>query len=69
LRWESFTTAHFQELIPGAIAQLKSWVAAGKLEVLETEYHGLESAPQAIIGIMGGGNIGKTVVTLTADPA
>ena len=69
LRWESFTTAHFQELIPGAIAQLKFWVAAGKLEVLETEYHGLESAPQAIIGIMGGGNIGKTVVTLTADPA
>jgi NADPH-dependent curcumin reductase CurA len=69
LRWESFTTAHFQELMPGATAQLIHWVEAGKLTVLETEYHGLQSAPQAMIGIMSGENIGKTVVNLTAAAA
>ena len=69
LRWESFTTAHFQEFVPGAIAQLIHWVAVGKLTVLETEYRGLESAPQAIIGVMSGENIGKAVVNLTTMAA
>jgi NADPH-dependent curcumin reductase CurA len=55
--------------MPGAVAQLIHWVAEGKLTVLETEYHGLESAPQAIIGIMSGENIGKSIVNLTTKAA
>lgn len=64
LSWESFTTFHFNELVPGAVAQLIHWVGSGKIKVLETEYHGLESAPKAILGIMSGENIGKSVVSL-----
>jgi NADPH-dependent curcumin reductase CurA len=69
LRWESFTTAHFQELFPGGLAQLMHWVGTGKIKALETEYHGLESAPNAIMGIMSGENIGKTVVNMTSAAA
>jgi NADPH-dependent curcumin reductase CurA len=64
LRWESFTTSHFAEFIPGAVAQLQHWVRHGRIHPLETEYHGLESAPKAMVGLLRGENIGKMVVNL-----
>jgi NADPH-dependent curcumin reductase CurA len=64
LRWESFTTAHFNEFTPAAIAQLAHWVRAGKIIPLETEYQGLEAAPRAMVGLLRGENIGKMVVTV-----
>jgi NADPH-dependent curcumin reductase CurA len=66
LVWESFTTAHFAEFYPGALAQLVHWVRAGKIKVLETEHRGLEAAPRAMAGLLRGENIGKMVVTLEA---
>jgi NADPH-dependent curcumin reductase CurA len=66
LRWESFTTAHFNEFTPAAIAQMAHWVRAGKIIPLETEYHGLEAAPLAMVGLLRGENIGKMVVTVAA---
>jgi NADPH-dependent curcumin reductase CurA len=64
LRWESFTTAHFNEFAPAAVAQMAYWVRAGKIIALETEYHGLEAAPRAMAGLLRGENIGKMVVTI-----
>jgi NADPH-dependent curcumin reductase CurA len=64
LRWEGFTTAHFQEFTPAAIAQLAYWVREKKIIPLETEYRGLAAAPQAMVGIMRGENLGKMVVTI-----
>lgn len=66
LRWESFTTAHFNEFAPAAIAQLAHWVRAGKIIALETKYHGLEAAPRAMAGLLRGENIGKMVVMVAA---
>jgi NADPH-dependent curcumin reductase CurA len=64
LRWESFTTAHFNEFTPAAIGQLSHWVRTGKIIPLETEHRGLEATPRAMVGILRGDNIGKMVVTV-----
>ena len=45
-----------------AIADLVSWVAAGKLKVEEDVIDGLENTPRALIGLLAGDNRGKRMV-------
>ena len=45
-----------------AIAELQSWVAAGKLKVQEDVIDGLENTPAALIGLLAGENRGKRMV-------
>lgn len=45
-----------------AVADLAAWVAAGKLKVEEDVLEGLESTPQALIGLLAGENRGKRMV-------
>ena len=45
-----------------AIAELASWVAAGKLKVEEDVIVGLENTPAALIGLLAGENRGKRMV-------
>ena len=45
-----------------AIADLQSWVAAGKLKVEEDVIEGLENTPRALIGLLAGENRGKRMV-------
>jgi len=54
-------TDYFKEREP-ALADLQSWVAAGKLKVQEDVIEGLENAPQALIGLLAGENRGKRMV-------
>jgi NADPH-dependent curcumin reductase CurA len=64
LRFESFTTFHFQRFIPAALAQLSSWLDTGQLHALETRLDGLDSAPSAITRMFRGENTGKMVIAL-----
>ena len=45
-----------------AIVQLKAWVDAGKIKVHEDIMEGLENAPQALIGLLAGNNVGKRMI-------
>jgi NADPH-dependent curcumin reductase CurA len=45
-----------------AIADLASWMAAGKLRVEEDVVEGLENTPRALIGLLAGDNRGKRMV-------
>lgn len=45
------------------------WVADGSLRYREDIIDGLESAPEALTGILGGQNFGKLLVRVGADPA
>jgi NADPH-dependent curcumin reductase CurA len=45
-----------------ALADLVSWVAAGKLKVEEDVIDGLENTPRALIGLLAGDNRGKRMV-------
>ena len=45
-----------------AVAELKGWVESGQLKVREDVIDGLENLPDALIGLLAGGNIGKRMV-------
>ena len=45
-----------------AVAELQSWVAAGRLKVQEDVIDGLENTPRALIGLLAGENRGKRMV-------
>ena len=47
-----------------ALADLVSWVGAGKLKVEEDVIDGLENTPRALIGLLAGDNRGKRMVRL-----
>jgi hypothetical protein len=49
---------------PPALAELASHVAAGRIKYRETIREGLESAPQALVDLLRGGNFGKMLVKL-----
>jgi NADPH-dependent curcumin reductase CurA len=45
------------------------WVKAGSLHYRETVLDGLDSAPEALCGLLRGDNFGKMLVKVGADPA
>jgi NADPH-dependent curcumin reductase len=57
---------------PGCIAEWRKlaapWVAERSLEYREDEVDGLENAPDALGGILGGRNFGKLLVRVGPDP-
>lgn len=44
--------------------QLKIWYKEGKIQTCETIVHGLENAPQALINLFDGKNLGKQLVRI-----
>jgi NADPH-dependent curcumin reductase CurA len=46
------------------LSDMDTWLAAGAIRYRETVVHGLEHAPDALIGLLRGDNIGKMLVTL-----
>jgi len=47
-----------------ALAELDAHLTAGRLRYRESVAHGLESAPQAFLGLLEGRNFGKQLVKL-----
>jgi len=64
LRVEGFIVSEHMELWPEALRELGALVAAGELKYRETIAQGLDSAPQAFIGLLKGRNVGKQLVKL-----
>jgi NADPH-dependent curcumin reductase CurA len=61
-KMEGFIVSDHLELWPQAIGELASLAAAGKLTWRETIREGLENAPQALIDLLHGQNLGKMLV-------
>jgi NADPH-dependent curcumin reductase CurA len=59
---QGFILTDFNDQRERALADLQSWVKAGKLKVREDIMTGLENTPQALIGLLAGDNIGKRMV-------
>ena len=49
---------------PPALKELGERVVNGSLKYRETIANGLENAPQAFIGLLAGGNVGKQLVKI-----
>jgi NADPH-dependent curcumin reductase CurA len=64
LRIEGFIVSEHMEVWPEALAELGGLVAAGKLKYRESIAEGLESAPEAFLGLLKGKNFGKQLVKL-----
>jgi hypothetical protein len=64
LRIEGFIVSDHLPLWPEALRELAGHVAAGRLRYRETVRQGLESAPQALVDLLHGGNFGKMLVKL-----
>jgi NADPH-dependent curcumin reductase CurA len=57
-----FIVSDFDDQREAALAELKSWVDAGRLKVREDILTGLERLPAALIGLLAGENVGKRMV-------
>ncbi len=62
LKVDGFVVMDFYEGKDAALAELKSWVEAGKIKVQEDVIDGLENLPAALIGLLAGENRGKRMV-------
>jgi NADPH-dependent curcumin reductase CurA len=57
-----FIVSDFDDKRQAALADLRSWVESGQLQVREEVIHGLENLPSALIGLLAGENVGKRMV-------
>lgn len=64
LKVEGFIVSEHMEVWPEALAELAGLVAQGKLRPRETISQGIESAPEAFLGLLKGKNFGKQLVKL-----
>jgi NADPH-dependent curcumin reductase CurA len=64
IKVEGFIVADHIALWPTALTELAGHVAAGRIRYRETIAEGLESAPEAFIGMLKGRNFGKQLVKL-----
>lgn len=65
LSMRGFIIAEHMDLWPQGLKHLGTLVAAGELKYRESVAHGLETAPEAFIGMLKGRNFGKQLVKLT----
>ena len=64
LKIEGFIVSEHMEVWPEALAELGQLVGSGKLRPRESIAQGIESAPEAFIGLLKGRNFGKQLVKL-----
>ncbi|WP_459193129.1 NADP-dependent oxidoreductase [Halosimplex sp. J119] len=62
---EGFLVGDFATRFEQATEQLAEWVATGEISYRETVTDGLESAPDAFLGLFEGENIGKQLVKVS----
>lgn len=61
---QGFIVSEHMDVWPDALAELGAGVATGKLKYRETVAEGIESAPEAFLGLLRGKNFGKQLVKL-----
>ncbi|QLH84680.1 NADP-dependent oxidoreductase [Halosimplex pelagicum] len=64
-RVEGFLVGDFAPRFEAATERLAEWVASGDLQYRETVTEGLESAPDAFLGLFEGENVGKQLVRVS----
>ena len=62
---QGFLVSAYARRFPEGLEELARWLKQGKLKYREDIAHGLESAPEAFIGMLHGKNQGKQLVQLS----
>lgn len=68
LTFRGFIVWDFAEQEPEALTTMAGWIQEGTLKFREDFVEGLETAPEALIGLLKGANFGKLVVRVSDDP-
>ena len=69
LRIQGFIVSDHSERRPEFIADMRRWIADGRIKWKETILEGLENAPRAFIGLFKGKNFGKMIVKVGPEDA
>jgi NADPH-dependent curcumin reductase CurA len=69
LTLQGFIVSDHADRQPQFSADMGQWLAAGRIKWQETVVEGLERAPQALIGLFKGENVGKMLVKIGSSPA
>jgi hypothetical protein len=64
---EGFIVLDYMDRFPEAIAELMQWVQEGKIVYQEDIQEGIENAPDTLLRLYTGKNIGKQLLKI-ADP-
>lgn len=64
LTLRGFIVSNFEHLRDDFTRDMTAWIAAGKIKYKETKMQGIDSAPEAFIGLFSGTNTGKMIVEL-----
>ncbi len=64
---KGFVVYEFNGMRDQFLADMRSWMAAGKMKYSETIKEGIEQAPAALIGLLQGENTGKMLVRLSPE--
>ncbi len=67
MKIEGFIVSEHMEVWPEALTELGGLVATGKLKPRESIAQGIESAPEAFLGLLKGKNFGKQLVKVIND--
>jgi NADPH-dependent curcumin reductase CurA len=62
LNIRGFLVRHYSHMRGDFLRDMTGWLADGSITYRETVYGGIESAPEAFVGLFTGANIGKMVV-------
>lgn len=62
VRMEGFLVFDYADRYEAARAEMTGWIQRGELKPRVTEFQGLEKAPEAFVGLLGGQNVGTTIV-------
>jgi NADPH-dependent curcumin reductase CurA len=64
---KGFVVTEFLDIREQFLADMRQWMSEGRLKYHETVLEGIETAPQALIGLFTGQNTGKMLVKLAAE--
>jgi NADPH-dependent curcumin reductase CurA len=64
MKVQGFIVSEHMDVWPEALKELGTLVATGKLKPRESVAQGIESAPEAFLGLLKGRNFGKQLVKL-----
>jgi NADPH-dependent curcumin reductase CurA len=67
LRIEGFIVVDHFDRYPAFLAEVGPWLRDGKVRYRETVVEGIENAPDALLGLLTGENIGKMLVKIGPD--
>jgi NADPH-dependent curcumin reductase CurA len=62
LNIRGFLVRHYAHMRDDFLRDMSAWLASGRITYRETVREGIDSAPEAFLGLFSGANIGKMVV-------